>query len=137
MQTELKASPQVRRKSQVSAGARSLQGVGGREINVLIPDFQVRGSSGRCGNTLWRCIKLFLISFQAAEPTTLPLLVTLAFYFSRDEFLIFMTVWGKFQSISTQPSSNVLCIWSNSQGLQTGQYSPQKEMKVGFSGLLK
>ena len=37
-----------------------------------------------------------------------------------------MTVLGKCQRISTRLAANVRCVWSNSEGLQTGRYSLQK-----------
>ena len=50
-------------------------------------------------------------------------LVTLAFYFSRDEFLMFTTVLGKFQSIPRQ--AQACCVFCHS-GLPHGSIKPPK-----------
>ena len=51
------------------------------------------------------------------------MLVTLTFYFSRDEFLIFTTVLGKFHSIAQQ--AQACCVFCQS-GLPHGSIKPPK-----------
>lgn len=73
-----------------------------------------------------------LISFQVVEPTCR--LVTLAFYFARDEFLIFMTVLGQFQRASTWQPPNVLCTFGQTvRASRRVDLAPDMEMNVGFS----
>ena len=123
--------PAGKEKGRVSSGAVPWDGEGGRNARI---DPRVSGKGleqlvCRGDSLRWRRDLIF-ISFQATRPTSQ--LVTLAFYFSRDEFLIFMTGLGNFQRISTRQPPDVLCIWSNGQGAQAGRSGSRHGNESGF-----